>query len=229
MNKGEIVFAGRTGSDEVLKENSIPFEISPISNDEGKQRFKVEMLLTMLNTFEIYDIYFKAHYEEYSDYFRINKDCIGNIINESEDVKVLMTSRNNLSVYTQLLSDVFEFDCNEKELRILVANGNKIKKNLNVFVKNVLTKEKTQLSLNEDKNAYELKWKFFLDKRSKYSIHLTVYDDVGRINKNIRLTERNLKDFDAFFIKTEIDYEVKVYKTEYGNIRLRSLVENHNT
>ena len=229
MSKGEIVFAGRTGSDEVLEENSIPFEICPVSNEEGKQIFKVEIPLNMLNTFEIYDIYFKAYHEEYSDYFRINKDCIGNIINESEDVKVLMTSRNNLSVHTQLLSDVFEFDCNEKELRILVANGNKIKKNLNVFVKNVLTKEKTQLSLNEDKNAYELKWKFFLDKRSKYSIHLTVYDDVGRINKNIRLTERNLKDFDAFFIKTEIDYEVKVYKTEYGNIRLRSLVENHNT
>lgn len=223
MKKGEIIFIGRTRFDEVLEENSLHFEINPIANEEGKNLFNVEIPLDKLKIFEDYDIHFQADYDDFSDNFRINKDCLEKITNENDEVKVILTPKNNLSIHTQALANEFEFDCNEKELRILVNNGNDIKKDLKVFVKNVLTKERTHLSLNEDKTAYELKWKFFLDKRSKYSIHLTVHDDIGRINNNIRLTESNLKDFEAFFINTEDDLDVKVYKTEYGNLRLRSI------
>ena len=86
---------------------------------------------------------------------------------------------------------------------------------------NPATKEKTYLSLNDEKTAYELKWKFFLDKKSSYTSHLRVHDDIGRISKKIRLTENNFKDFNEFSLNTKDGLKVKVFKTKYNNIRIR--------
>ena len=221
MNKGEIVFAGRCEFDEVLEENSIHFEVEPIINDEGRNLFKAEIPLNELNIFEDYDIYFQAHHEEYSDHIRFSKDCVENIINENEEIKILFTANNLLSICTQILTGEFEFDCDEETFRILVKNGDGIKKKLKIYVNNPATKEKTYLSLNDDKTEYELKWKFFLDKKSSYTSHLRVHDDIGRISKKIRLTENNFKDFNEFSLNTKDGLKVKVFKTKYNNIRIR--------
>ena len=222
MKKGEIVFAGRCEFDEVLEENSIHFEVEPIINDEGRNLFKAEIPLNELNIFEDYDIYFQAHHEEYSDNIRFSKDCVENIINENEEIKILFTANNLLSICTQILTGEFEFDCDEETFRILVKNGDGIKKKLKIYVNNPATKEKTYLSLNDDKTAYELKWKFFLDKKSSYTSHLRVHDDIGRANKKVRLTTNNFNDFEDFSLKTENNLDVRVFKTKYGNIRLKT-------
>ena len=222
MNKGEIVFAGRCEFDEVLEENSIHFEVEPIINDEGRNLFKAEIPLNELNIFEDYDIYFQAHHEEYSDNIRFSKDCVGNIINENEEIKILFTANNLLSICTQILTGEFKFDCDEETFRILVKNGDGIKKQLKVFVYNPSIKEKTNLTLNDEKTAYELKWKFFLDKKSSYTSHLRVHDDIGRANKKVRLTTNNFNDFEDFSLKTENNLDVRVFKTKYGNIRLKT-------
>lgn len=222
MNKGEIVFAGRCEFDEVLEENSLHFDVEPIINDEEKNLFKAEIPLNELNIFEDYDIYFQAHHEEYSDNIRFSKDCVGNIINENEEIKILFTANNLLSICTQILTGEFKFDCDEETFRILVKNGDGIKKQLKVYVNNPSTKEKTHLILNDEKTAYELKWKFFLDKKSSYTSHLRVHDDIGRANKKIRLTTNNFNDFEDFSLKTENNLDVRVFKTKYGNIRLKT-------
>ena len=43
MKKGEIVFAGRCGFDDVLEENSIHFDVEPVINEEGINLFKTEI------------------------------------------------------------------------------------------------------------------------------------------------------------------------------------------
>ena len=222
MKKGEIVFAGRCEFDEVLEENTIHYDVEPILNDEGRNLFKSEIPINQLNIFEDYDIYFQAHYEEFSDNIRISKDCVGNIINENEEIKILFTANNLLSICTQILTGEFKFDCDEETFRILVKNGDGIKKQLKVFVYNPSTKEKTNLTLNDEKTAYELKWKFFLDKKSSYTSHLRVHDDIGRANKKVRLTTNNFNDFEDFSLKTENNLDVRVFKTKYGNIRLKT-------
>ncbi len=221
MKKGEIVFAGRCEFDEILEENSVHFELEPIVNEKGRNIFKAEIPLSKLNIFEDYDIYFQAHYEEYSDNIRISKDCVGNIINHNDGINLLYTANNLLSACTQLLTGEFKFDCDEETFKILVENGDGIKKKLKIYVRNPSTKEKTHLSLNEDKTAYELKWKFFLDKKSSYTAHLTVHDDIGRVNKKIRLTTNNFNDFDEISLNTKDNKKVKIFNTKYSNIRIR--------
>ena len=221
MKKGEIVFAGRCGFDDVLEENSIHFDVEPVINEEGKNLFKTEIPLSKLNIFEDYDIYLQAHYGEYSDNIRISKYCVGNIINGNDEINVFYTTNNLLSACTQLLTEEFKFDCDGETFRILVEHGDRIKKELRIYVRNTLTKEKTYLSLNDDKTAYVLKWKFFLDKKSLYTAHLIVHDDIGRVNKKIRLTTNNLKGFDKILLNTEDNKKVKIFNTKYSNIRIR--------
>ena len=66
-------------------------------------------------------------------------------------------------------------------------------------------------TLNDDKTAFELEWKFFLDANSVYTFHIIGFD-----NKDYKLTTKHLKKFKDFSFK-----DIDVYKSG-KNIKLKS-------
>jgi|GEM_PF-434922 len=222
IKKGEILFIGRTSPYDVLDENYLSFEIEKVE-DDNRNLYHLEIPIEKLNTFEIYDIFFKAEYEDkLSDKFRIPRFSIKKITDESTQIQVATTINNNMSIASELLNKEFNIVCDAEKLKLLVKEGSGIKNALKLYLKNTRTGESTRLLLNSEKSAYELEWKFFLDKKSNYKFFLTVFDDVGRIEKNIPLNETNLYDFKETTIKTNDNVSVNISANENGDIRLNS-------
>ena len=62
IKKGEIVFVGRTTTDEILDDNKISFELKPIDDGDIPNKFTVKIPTNQLNSVEEYDITFKFDY-----------------------------------------------------------------------------------------------------------------------------------------------------------------------
>ena len=77
------------------------------------------------------------------------------------------------------------------------------------------------MKLNDEKTAYELKWKFFLDENSTYSLYMISFDDKGRMRNRKKLNPAFIKKFKKISLKTKDNKNVEVYKGKKG-LKVRS-------
>lgn len=221
IEKGEIVFIGRSSQDESFEENSIYYDMIPVENEENRNLFKASIPNEDLKTFEVYDIHLKTQYKDKPyDKIRLQKSVLENYTNENNELNLYFTPKENMSITSAQLDGKFEIKMEKDRLKIL-TDGNDIRKELKIYLKKESANEKFQLALNENKTAYELEWKFFLDKKSNYSIHLTVFNEQGKRKKNIKLDEKYLRAFKETSFKNNEGINLKLYK-KGKNIYLKS-------
>ena len=220
VEKMQLVLRGVTDYENVLDENELTFDIDSIN---GTENYDIEISADELASFELYDVFLKVTYEnEKFTKLRINEISIKEIVSNEDNMKVFLTPSGNLSLITQNLNNEFKFYCDENKLKIILNNKEEIKKNLKMLIRKESTNELTHLSLNDDGIAYELEWKYFLDSRSDYLLFLTIYNDDGKIKKNVRFKDRFFDDFSDEYLVTDNNLNVKIYKTRNGDIKIES-------
>ena len=137
-------------------------------------------------------------------------------------MKPIITNSGNLSFVVQKLDNQFKLTYDKNKLKVIINNKGMIKKDLRVLVRKDMTNELTYFSLNDDKNAFELEWKYFLDPRSTYSLFFTVFNDKAKIKKNVRFKEKYLSEFNEGSLITNNNLDIKIYKTKHDDIKLDS-------
>ena len=222
VEKLQIVFMGITNYENVLEENMLTFDLNPVE-ENGCINYNLEISSDELPSFQLYDVYINAVYkDEKFNKIRINEDSIEEIECKVNNLKPFITPSRNLSFIVQNLEKEFKIDCDENKLKILINNKESIKQDLKMLIRKDATNELTHLALNEEKTAFELEWKYFLDPRSSYLLFMTVYNDNAKIKRNVRLKEKFFDGFDEKSLITENNLNVRIYKTRTGNIRIKS-------
>jgi len=221
IKKLQIVFKGLTDYKNILADNTLTFDLN---YDNYDLSYNIEISSEELANFELYDVFLKGTYEnEKFNYVRLDDTIIQEINCNSSILKPYLTPIGNLSFITQNLNNQFKIDCDENKLKISMLNKENIKKNLKMLVRKDSTKELVYLTLNNEKNAFELEWKYFLDPRSSYLLFITIFNEENaKIRKNIRFKEKLLDDFNEKSLITDNNLNVKVYKTKNGDIRINS-------
>lgn len=221
FEKLQIVFGGVTGSDGILADNAYAFDLTTVNNDDVS--YNLEISLSDLPRFEFYDVFLKVVYkDEKSNKVRLNEISFNDINSNTDNMKPYVTPFGNLSFITQNLDNEFKIVCDDEKLKIVLNDKDQIKKDLRILIRKDATNELTYFTLNEDVGAFELEWKYFLDQRSKYSLFLTVYNDDGKIKRNIRFKDKNLDSFNEERLLTNNNCNVRIYKAKNGNIQLNS-------
>ena len=139
---------------------------------------------------------------------------IEKIQNNNKNIKIFGNSKDNLRIISQQLDDLLEIDYNDKELNLKLINPNKIKKDLNIYLKINTTLEKTFLTLNEENPKDSFKWKFFLDENTKYTFFMKLMDNKGKLNNDIKMPVDYIKNFNELSQKTNEDDPIKFYKID---------------
>ena len=200
----EINFIGKTDYTDVLANNTLTYDVL-----DGEIKIKSRDLAD----FEVYDIFFKIYYsDKLSDNFRIEKHCIGEIKNNSDNIKTALTKYGNLSITSQRLNSTFKISADSEALKVNVKKSVVLKQELIILLENNKTHEKAQFVLNG--SEYVLKWKYFYDAKSKYSFKISLFDDKLR-RKHINLNQKYLNEFAPIEINN-----VKIDKDKNGNINL---------
>ena len=223
IKRGLVVLQGLSRPDEVLEDNMAEFEITKIDDSE-RNLYELTIDVDDLDNSQMYDLYFKVEYEDKRPIkFRANTYCVEEIENNAEDVKLIVTPSNNISIFNQHFDDVFEVFCDEEEIRFVINDLDKFKKYPTISLRKNSTKEMFKFSVDEDdKSFYSLKWKYFLDSKSDYAVYMTIYNDNGKMTKDIRLKGRFVSNFSEMEFLNDKKQKIKLYKTRYDNVRLRS-------
>ena len=133
----EIEFLGRTKADEKLSDNRLQFPVQKVEDDD-RNIYNLKINTEELKSFEIYDIFFKVYYDGYySEKLRISKKSVKDIRNKSKSVKAVLTKRDNLSVSTSKLEDLFTFNIDDESLKLDINKEGEIKKPLKAFIINL--------------------------------------------------------------------------------------------
>lgn len=222
LEKLQIVFGGVTDYENIFTENTFEFDLTPVNND-GDVSYNLEISPKELPRFEFYDVFLKAVYKDgKSNKVRLNEISFNEINSHSDNLKPYVTPFGNLSFITQNLDNEFKIVCDEEKLKIIVNDKDEIKKDLRILIRKDATNELTYFTLNEEGDAFELEWKYFLDPRSVYSLFLKVYNDEGKIRKNIRFKEKNTLDFREETLLADNGCNIRIFKAKNGNIQLDS-------
>lgn len=215
LEEGYIVLKGKTNPYEVFEDNILYYEFEKIEADENL--YRAEVPLEDLAMIELYDVFIKSkHVDRVSNDFRVKKGTIDKITSNNKNIQITYTTMNNLVVTTERLVDELEVDCDKEELRFLVEKGKEILRIPKIYLENDFTSERTYMKLNEEKTAYELKWKFFLDDDSTYSFYMIGHDDKGMLKNRKKLNPAFIKDFKKISLKTSDKKNVEIYKTKKG-------------
>lgn len=219
IEKGYVVFKGLTDSSEIYNDNCLYFEIEKIEN-EGSI-YRAEVPLDRLNIFERYEISFKSiNRNQVPNEFRILGSDEMKLTNDNEDVQLTYSSDYKLAVTTKLLNDVLELDCSENTLRFKVNDTDRIKKKLNIYIKNDHTHQHALLSLDENGEC-AMDWKFFLDNNSNYSFIINVFKEDTRLGKEIPLNRKLIRNFKNQTFKNNEDINITIYESS-GNVKLKT-------
>lgn len=219
IEKGYVVFKGLTDSSEIYNDNCLYFEIEKIEN-EGSI-YRAEVPLDRLNIFERYEISFKSiNRNQIPNEFRILGSDEMKLTNDNEDVQLTYSSDYKLAVTTKLLNDVLELDCSENTLRFKVNDTDRIKKKLNIYIKNDHTHQHALLSLDENGEC-AMDWKFFLDNNSNYSFIINVFKEDTRLGKEIPLNRKLIRNFKNQTFKNNEDINITIYESS-GNVKLKT-------
>ena len=210
--KCEINFVGKTDYDGVLKDNILSYECIP--KDLTENTFYLKISTSSLANFEIYDLFFKTYYEDkLSDNFRIKTECIKNIEEYSKNISVGITKTNQISIISQHLNNIFEIEANDELIKLNLLNPDSFRQQVNIFIQNDLTNEKTTFSpLN--KNEYALKWKYFADENTPYSFYITCFDKQTN-DKNLKLNLKNMSQFNDIKLNDKI-----IFADDKNNLKL---------
>lgn len=222
IEKFQIVFMGVTRFDEVLDENTLTFDLIPVK--DGDAVYNAEISVDEFSKFDIYDVYLKGvyKYEKYNK-IRINDISIKQIDNNSKYITSIITSKGNLSVVSQNFDEQFRITYDENKLKVIVNNKENFNKNFKVLIRKDSTNELIYFDLNQSKDAFELEWEYFLDPRSNYSLFLTIFDEMGKLKKNIRFKDEYLSSFHEKSLITNNNIKIRSFKTKKGNIMIQSL------
>lgn len=197
----EINFIGKTDYEGVLNDNILSYEIIPKDLDENV--FCLKIPISDLSSFEAYDIFFKAFYEDrLSDNFRIKTECLKNIEQTSKDVFVAITKTNHVSIISQDLNNMFEIEANDELIKFRLLNPDSFRHKIEIFIQNDLTDERIVLSrINE--NEYAAEWKYFAEKNTSYSFYISCFDK-HTDNRNLKLNLKNMSRFNAIDLNDKI-------------------------
>ena len=220
LEEGYIVLKGKTKPYEVFEDNILYYEFEKI--EDGENLYRAEVPIEDLAMVELYDVFIKSkHADRVSNDFRVKKGTIDKITSNNKNIQISYTTRNNLVVTCEKLNNELEVDCDKEELRLLVSKGNELLRIPRIYLENDFTSERTYMKLNEEKTAYELKWKFFLDEGSTYSFYMIGHDDKGMMKNRQKLNPAFIKKFKKISLKTEDKKNVEVYKSKKG-LKVRS-------
>ncbi len=215
LEEGYIVLKGKTRPYDVFEDNILYYKFERMEGDENL--YRAEIPISDLAMFELYEVFIKSKHEErVANDFRIKKDSIGKIDNKNKNLQVIDTERGNLIVTTEKLNKELEVECTREEIRLLVPKGKELVRIPKIYIMNDLTSEKTYMKLNEEKTAFELKWKFFLDKSSTYTFNIISFDNKGRMRNDKKLNPAFIKDFKKISLKNIISPNIEIYKTKKG-------------
>lgn len=219
METGYVVFKGLTTKSEAYANNCLYYEVEKM--DGANNSYCVEVPLDNLNIFEIYDIYFKSiNKNQIPNEFRISKSNIDNLIRDNEDVLITFSISDHLEIITQMFDDAFEFECSDECLKLKAENSLKIKKNVKIYLEKEGTSERFLLMGNDEKTAFGMAWKFFLDKNAVYDINMVIFNDYIKLEKRIKLNKKHMKNFKEISHKYK-DINVKIYEKS-TNIALKT-------
>lgn len=220
VEKTEVEFCPITRYDDILKDNTLSFEVNCLNENN---LFNLKIPNEKLEPYEIYDVYLKAYLKNgTSNKIRISEKRIDSVYNRNKYLQVFSTNNKNLSVFKNYLDGKFEIECTDDELKVIVKNPEDLKKSLKIFLRDAITKDKFYLNSNGDKTVYSLKWKFFLEKNSIYNFYFTFFNESKEITTNVKLNIKYLNNFKKIKFKNN-DINVEIYKTKYDNVRLRSI------
>ena len=219
----QIALIGLTDQENVFEENTLTFDLKVDENGDDLS-YSTEISSESLANFELYDVFLKCVYEDGKfNYIRLNDVIIEEINGKTNNMKSYLTPIGNLSLISQNMDNQFEIDCDENKLKVNMRNKQSIKKNLRMLVRKDSTNELIHLSLNDEGDAFELEWKYFLDPRSSYLLFITVFNDNAKIRRNVRFKEKLLDEFCEKSVITDNNLDVPVYKADNGDIRIKSL------
>lgn len=215
LEEGYIVLKGKTRVYDVFEDNILYYKFERMEGDENL--YRAEIPISDLAMFELYDVFIKSkHAERVANDFRIKKDSIDKIDNKNKNLQVIYTENGNLIVTTEKLNKELEVECTKEEIRLLVPKGKELVRIPKIYIMNDFTSEKTYMKLNEEETAFELKWKFFLDKSSTYTFNIIGFDNKGRMRNSKILNPAFIKDFKKASLKNSISPKIEVYKTKKG-------------
>ncbi len=215
LEEGYIVLKGKTRVYDVFEDNILYYKFERMEGDENL--YRAEIPISDLAMFELYDVFIKSkHAERVANDFRIKKDSIDKIDNKNKNLQVIYTENGNLIVTTEKLNKELEVECTKEEIRLLVPKGKELVRIPKIYIMNDFTSEKAYMKLNEEETAFELKWKFFLDKSSTYTFNIIGFDNKGRMRNSKILNPAFIKDFKKASLKNSISPKIEVYKTKKG-------------
>ena len=177
VDRCEINFIGKTYSDGVLQDNTLSYQLNPA----GDNVFSLNVKVSDLADFEVYDMFFKTYFpDRLSDTFRIKQNCIKSIEENCNGIIVGLTTYGNLSIISQKLDGIFEIRADETYLKI--TSDKIIKQNFDCYL--VDDERDYKFKLKKDSpNQYSLKWEHFLLEDSTYSIYIRIFtENVGSTN-----------------------------------------------
>lgn len=213
IKKGEVVFIGRTDSGEVLADNKITFELKAMNEKNVPDQFTAKIPTTQLSSVEEYDILLQFEYlNGRSNKFRVSENNFNEIINKSEHINGYLTINNLLSIRTLMIEEAFKIEPTEDSLNFIVNENVILKKSLQMYVKNRISREIVFFTSIENK-LFKIEWEYFLDKGS-------IYDFYIKFNGNKKLHNKSILNYKNISFKNE-NIDIKIYKTKKG-ISLKS-------
>lgn len=202
--KCEINFIGKTNYDGVLADNTLTYEVI-----DGEVKIPVGDLAD----FEVYDIFFKAYYPmRLTDNFRIERQCIENIIQDNEDITVALTKYGNLSVISKRIDNSIILTADEQALKVKIAKDKSFIQDLHILLENNTTYEKAEFALEGEE--YVLRWENFLDDKSAYSFKISLFDE-KLARKNVDLNKKYLVGFKEINVNN-----LKISPDKLDNVKL---------
>lgn len=208
--------------EELMKLKYFPNSVHHLNSKKKEENiYDVEIPLDELSFFEFYGIYFKFENKYgYIKEVRLSAEYIKTINNNNNDIRIFGDSGNVLRMTSQQLDNVFDIDCTAKELIVKINHPDKIKKEIRIYLKNNNTYEKVFLSLNDLKTEYHLKWKFFLDNDTQYTFFMRIFDNAGKLKKDIKMNKKYVRNFDEIN-QGKNDVPVRFHKTKKDIVKFK--------
>ena len=213
INRGEVVFTGRTAPDDLLIDNKLYFELKAVDGGDVPNKFTAKIPTNQLSSVEEYDISLKFEYfNGISDKFRISKNNLKKIINKSKYLNGYLTINDKLTIRTLMINGAFRIKPTDDSLNLIVNDDISIKKPLEISIQNRRSNEIVYLTSVENR-LFKIEWEYFLDRGSDYDFYL-------KFSKKSRLNEKSIINFKDISFKND-KVNIKIYKTNNGDISLK--------
>lgn len=193
-----LTLIGLTIKGDSVDKNTYEFPLEKLD----KNVFNAKLPINKIKTINVFDIYLRFKYEGKDELIRLNnnhfKKIDKNNLIANNLARLHFSKFGNLSITNTNCKSIFEIKIDSKKMMIIDTTESSI--NYRIFINLNRKSDRVYFTRDEEgenKNIFELPWKYSLDKNFKYTLYLHINQ------RNYKLTKDYFKNFEESVINCD--------------------------